>query len=277
MNRRPSGIGRSQAGQAGDFAVRRPKTRRSWRRIWFRIGGVVLSLAAVGSAAWWLLTAPLFAVDKVQSGAYRFTSEAELEGVFAQFLGHNIWTLSTDDVYAQLNRLPWIRDLRVSRRLPGTLEVDFREWRPLLVVAGDTDEDSNTPQVLAQDGRVLPFPDHLVLAGLPVLVDVPVVTDSTGNSRRLDPALAAQVLDLTAAMETTGLEAVSPVDFLVARSEGFVIVLQDGQGTLRVGREAFAQRLSRYMDARSELAPGLEVDLRFKDRITFTERDTPKD
>ena len=69
-------------------------------------------------------------------------------------------------------------------------------------------------------------------------------------------------------MEDAGLETVCPVDFVVARHEGFAIVLQDGQGTLLVGREDFADRLERYMAARDHLEPGLEVDLRFSDRIT---------
>jgi hypothetical protein len=38
-----------------------------------------------------------------------------------------------------------------------------------------------------------------------------------------------------------------------------------------VGREDFSDRLNRYMTARDYLDPGLEIDLRFKDRLTVKE------
>ena len=64
------------------------------------------------------------------------------------------------------------------------------------------------------------------------------------------------------------LETACPVDFLVARDEGYCIVLQEGEGTLLLGREDFAARLERYLVARDHLEKGLEVDLRFGDRVT---------
>ena len=69
-------------------------------------------------------------------------------------------------------------------------------------------------------------------------------------------------------MEATGLETACPVDFLVARDEGWSIVLQEGEGSLLVGRENFAARLDRYLVARDHLEKGLEVDLRFGERVT---------
>lgn len=265
--------GRPAAGPAnGRFAVRR-KPRRDWRPVALRAGLGLLVAIGLAGAAWWLLTSPLFAVSRVESGAYRFTAQADLERTLGTFLGRNLWTLSTDEVAVALARLPWVRDLRVLRRLPGTLEVDFREWRPLLVVAHGRD---TVPRVLLGDGRVLPFPEHLSLPGLPVLVGAACLPDSAGAGWRLDPQLKAPVLDLLAAMEASGLEAARPVDFVVARDEGFAIVLAEDQGTLLVGREDFAARLERYLAAAEHLETGLEVDLRFRDRLTCRRPDAPR-
>ena len=251
------------------FAVRRTPTR-SRKPLFLKTGAVLLTLALCGAGLWWLRTSPTFAVKRVESGAYRFTSRQELEDTFACFLGRNIWTLSSDDVADSLSTLPWVRDLNVHRRLPGSIEVDFREWRPLLVIEPNTTRPGGQGQPLAvvEDGRVLQFPDHLVLPGLPVLVGVAWGRDSASGALCLDPAQKATVLDLVAAVEASGLESASPVDFIVARSEGFAIVLQDGRGSLLVGREDFADRLERYMTARDHLEAGLQMDLRFADRIT---------
>jgi hypothetical protein len=251
---------------AAGFAVRRAPAR-SHRALLLRLGGGLLGVMMVLGAGWWLRTSPTFAVQTVESGSYRFTAQGELEQVFGSFLGRNIWTLSSEDVADTLATLPWVRDLQVHRRLPGALEVDFREWRPLLIMepAGRAAEGL---QVVVEDGRVLDFPAHLPPPSLPVLVGVPCHPDSSGRGRRLDPARITGVLELVAAIETVVLEAVSPVDFIVARPEGFAIVLQEDRGTLLVGRDEFVPRLDRFITARDHLDPGLQMDLRFADRIT---------
>ncbi len=232
-------------------------------------------LAAIGAGVWWLLNSSTFTVARVESGSYRFTSEAELEGALSEFLGRNIWTLSTDEIAARLDSLPWVRDLRVRRSLPGTIEVDFREWRPLWQVTEVQGAKAGglRPLVLIEDGRILEFPGHVVMAALPVLVGVPAVREGDGQVLRVEPKHMNEIMELISAMEDAGLESVSPVDFIVARDEGYAIVLQDKRGILMVGRKEFSDRLNRYMTARDHLKPGLEIDLRFRDRLTV--RQTP--
>ena len=251
------------------FAVRRAP-RRSVTGLMLKIGAGVGVLAAAGLGVWWLLTSPTFAVATVESGSYRFTSRDELETAFADFLGRNIWTLSTDEISERLAGLPWVRDLRVRRSLPNTIEVDFREWRPLWQVSEIRGAATRSlrPLVLIEDGRILEFPSHMVMAGLPVLVGVPAVREGEQDGLRVDSNHMKQIMELISAMEDAGLESVSPVDFIVARNEGYAIVLQDNRGILMVGREEFSDRLNRYMTARDHLDPGLEIDLRFKDRLT---------
>ncbi len=88
-----------------------------------------------------------------------------------------------------------------------------------------------------------------------------------------DSARTAPLLDLFDAMAASGLEAAAPVDFVVVDPEGYAIVLADGQGILQVGRKEFGPRLERYLTARPHLEPGLEVDLRFADRVTVRRPD----
>jgi len=261
-----------RSSRGGGFAVRRGP-QRSRRAALVRAGAGLLTLLTIGGGVWWTLTSPVFAVDRIESGSYRFTSEAELQAVFSGFLGRNIWTLRTAEVAESIARLPWIRDLRVLRRLPNSIEVDFREWTPVLTVADvATGEGTRERLVLLEDGSLLDFPTHLVLPGLPVLVGVQPVREGQTGALRLPSEQSAQLMELISSMEDAGLEAASPVDFVVARPEGFAIVLQDQQGTLLLGREEFGPRLRRFMIARDHLDPGLDYDLRFADRITVRER-----
>jgi len=258
------------------YAVRR-KPRRSRVQLALKIGATITGLAVAGLGVWWLLNSSTFAVARVESGAYRFTSQAELELALSGFLGRNIWPLSTEEISDRLVDQPWIRDLRVRRSLPNSIEVDFREWRPLWQVSDTKGVKvaAKRPLVLIEDGRILEFPAHVVMAGLPVLVGVPAVREGDGGVLRVDPDHLNQIVELISAMEDAGLETVSPVDFIVARNEGYAIVLQDERGVLMVGREDFTDRLNRYMTARDHLDGGLEIDLRFKDRLTVKKATTP--
>jgi POTRA domain, FtsQ-type len=253
-----------QATTAG-YAVRKT-VPRSRKKMWIKLSVWVVALGLVGSGFFYTLQADYFDVVRVESGAYRYTVQKDLDHLLEGYLGENIWTLSESQVAENLATLPWVKDLLVFKHLPGTIQVDFREWRPLLVLEPNNVDDPT--RVMVEDGRILEFPDHLPLAALPVLVGVPCQIDTLSGQLRLDPEWAGDVLSLLDAMASTGLETDGPVDFLVARSEGFAIVLQEGRGQLLVGREDFSERLARYMAARGHLESGLQMDLRFRDKIT---------
>ena len=252
---------------ADAFAARRQGGRRR-RPGLLRAARLLAVVLALAGGVWWLTTGDLFSLKRVETGAYRFTDEADLEARLTTLLGRNLWRLGQGEIADTLADLPWVREVGVSRRLPANLRLEIREWRPLISLADAGPATGGTvPRVLVGDGRVLAFPADLEAPALPVLVGVPVVRDSTGVLR-LEPILRDGVLALLSAVDASGLETICPVDFVVARTQGFAIVLQDGRGSLLVGREGFRDRLERYLVARDHLAQGLEVDLRFRDRIT---------
>jgi cell division septal protein FtsQ len=254
----------SAASARRDFAVRRESARRRGSRL-RRLLPLGILVVAVAGGLVWLDRSGAFAIARVETGTYRFTDAGALEMRLGTLLGRRLWRVGADEVMAVLDDLPWIRSVGVRRRLPATLRLELTEWRPLLAVAGE--EAAVQPRVLLEDGRIVAFPDHLPAPALPVLVGAGAATDSLG-ALRLAPERRAEVLALLAACASSGLETVCPVDFLVARDGGFAIVLQDGEGTLLVGREDYAARLDRYLVARDHLEKGLEVDLRFGDRVT---------
>jgi cell division septal protein FtsQ len=283
--RRPS----AETGQTGRFAVRRAPAGRQARGSRLRL----LVLAAVAAAAvglgWWLTDAGVFAVRTVATGGYRYTDETALGDALRPLLGRNLWAVDRGAVAAALAPLPWVRDVSVRRNLPADVQVDFREWRPLLALEA---ADDAPLQVLVEDGRVLAFPPQLPAPDLPVLVGVAARRGEDGVVR-LAAEAAGQVLDLMQAAGAAGLESVGALDFVVARPEGFAIVLQGRRGSILVGREDFAARLERYVilcstpEAGQDVDPaiaaaatavreattdGREVDLRWDERIVVSTR-----
>ena len=167
---------------------------------------------------------------------------------------------------ATFERLPWVREVRLQRRIPDTVTVELTEWRPLLAVSDP--EIPGRERLLVGDGRVLDLPAHLDAPGLPLLVGGRLETAPDGAARLVQPT-PDDLLTLVAALESSGLESRCPVDFVRATPEGFVLVLQGRAGTLLLGHTDFAARLGRFLIARDRLPDGAAVDLRFEDRITF--------
>jgi len=250
-------------------AIKRPSSR-SWKRI---IIGSSIGLLVVGglvALGYWLLTSPTFLVKRVESGSFRFTANADVDLALTECLNTNIWTLSTTEIAEHLHVLPWVRDLRVSRRLPDTICVDFREWRPLLAVAAQAPSGALSDEfVMLENGTVLPFPTHLTMPGLPVLVGVDLETTETANIWQISPTKKATVLALVKAIESTGIEAIHPIDFLVAEPSGFVVVLQQAGGRLLLGWQDYYDRINRYLVAAERVPSNVDIDLRFQDRLSF--------
>ncbi|MBK8166490.1 MAG: FtsQ-type POTRA domain-containing protein [bacterium] len=268
----PSPEPRRRPGADVVFAVRRaapPRRRFPWRRV---LAGTVI-VGGLGAAGWWLAGSGTFAVARVGTGDYRFTDERALRGALATLLGRNLWTLGEGDVRQALAELPWIREAHVQRRLPASVDVELIEWRPLLVVAEPGAPPGAPALVLVEDGRVLPFPTHLPAPDLPVLTGIVVERQATGPAR-LPSTLAPSVLELVEALESSGLEAATTVDFVVSGPDGYGVVLRGREATLLVGREGFAERLTRYLTARAHVDSNLVIDLRFRDRLTVRPQPT---
>ncbi len=241
--------------------------RRSRRQTAAWTAAVTATIAVLVAGAWWMLTTPTFAVARVESGPYRFSTRSEVESALRDVLGRNIWRLSAGEIGAGFAELPWVREVHARRRVPDTVVVELVEWRPLLVVAS-RDADPVRDLVLIGDGRVLPMPEHLDLPALPVLVGASLIGIDPG-AWRIDPVRAGQVASLFEALAETGFEVECSVDFVRLTATGITLELADRAGTVHLGREAFDERLSRYLLARDRIPRGAAVDLRFADRITI--------
>jgi len=251
-------------------AVRR-RPRHAWRRTALLGAAAILLAGGLFAGGRWLMTDSLFSLGRVATGPYRYTSRPALENILRTALGANIWSFPAEALADSIEVLPWVQDARVGRRLPATVKVQLREWRPVLEVIPTSGAAGREGEslVLLENGTVVAFPADLTLPGLPVLTGV--------SLQEVGPAVwrpqnipVASLLELVAAIDRTGLEAACPVDFLLPldQDRGFAVVLQGDRGRLLVGREDFAARLQRYLAARDQLATGLEVDLRFRNRIS---------
>lgn len=110
---------------------RRAVARSKRRRVMTWLG----SIAVLGALGWVALGSPLLAVDEIRVvGGEHTTSE---DVALAAGLGpdDNLLLLSTEEVAARAETLPWVRSAEVDRMLPGTVRVRITERVPAMIVA----------------------------------------------------------------------------------------------------------------------------------------------
>jgi len=109
----------------------------------------ILALPAVVYG--WGRSSSSFAIHKVEvTGTDLVRERSVLRLLRRDYLGHNLFTVTTKDVRASLAPLCYISDARVDRDFPGTLRVSVLEHRPAVyALAG------SRWYVIADDGHVI--------------------------------------------------------------------------------------------------------------------------
>lgn len=109
---------------------RKAVARSKRRRVIGTSIGLTLLAGAVGAAFW----SPLLDVRNVQVVGAKHTSPAEVRTAVDLGEDDNLLLLSTGDVAADVESLPWVDNAEVHRRLPGTVRIKLEERTAALVV-----------------------------------------------------------------------------------------------------------------------------------------------
>jgi cell division protein FtsQ len=110
---------------------------RVWRGVWSLtklVSGVAIVVCASVAVAWgahrYAITTPRFAVRNVEIEGNRRKSDAQVASRIGLLAGANIFTVDLAQAERRLLDDPWIREAKLSRRLPGTLKVQIGEREP---------------------------------------------------------------------------------------------------------------------------------------------------
>lgn len=224
-----------------------------WRRR-VRRAALVIALMAAGSSPWWYRAAlgrlDFFRVRQVEVRGVRYASPDEIVSRLGVDSTASVWD-EVGPLEARVRRLPAVRDVRIERKLPGTLVVHVTE---------------NPPVAFVQTGGEL------------------VAVDAAGNTLRLDPTLVNVDLPVLRARDTVALRILGVVretlPALFARigdvrrgdAGGVVVQLNQPAGrTILAPADVSAERLFDVIPVEADLErrhlAASEIDLRFKDQV----------
>lgn len=109
---------------------RRTVARNKKRRVIVSLVSVLLLCGAIWTAFW----SPMLSVRRIQVTGADNADVTDVRDAAALDGDANLLLLSTGDVANKVEKLPWVKDAEVHRRLPGTVRIRVEERRAALVV-----------------------------------------------------------------------------------------------------------------------------------------------
>jgi cell division protein FtsQ len=145
---------------AAQTTVRRVSTGRETREQRRRQGGsfvrffAVLLTAAVLYGGWlayrWFTTAEIFVVTAIDVKGVKELTEKEIRAFVSVFEGQNVFLVDLDEPARRASAHPWVKDVRIHRRLPNRISMVITERVPAAVL--DT---GKAPYLIDAEGYVI--------------------------------------------------------------------------------------------------------------------------
>jgi cell division protein FtsQ len=210
------------AGTPPGAILRIDEARRRRIRPW-AIAGATLVALATGSVA--LSYTSLFGARVIEVEGEKHLGPKQVMRLAGIEHGTNVIHLDTTVAEARLEAEPWVLDASIETDLPGTVRIDIRERRPIMVVARD-----GAVRLFAADGTDLGRAPRS--SGLPGVEAAP--GEVLGPS---SIATAGEVVEAMAPLLRTRIDAV------LVTADGRVDLLVDGGVDVRFGapEEAMAK------------------------------------
>lgn len=262
---------------------RRRRRRRMLRLVrraaaWLCVGLLVAALGGtLASGTRWLLTAPRFAVERVEVSGQSQLSVEQVVAVSGLTPGQNLFRLDTRRAVEGVEALPTVRRAELVRTFPNRVTLLVDERQPFVLVrAGGLGGRARGPSGTAgafywvdEQGVPLGAETRAVALNAPV---VSAADDLAAAGPTLSERVTAGVALVRTLMRAQNplLQEISEVD--VSRPEGPVLYLLDGV-EVRLGSEDWDDRLGRLGGVLAQLrASGqgaTSIDLRFRDQVVL--------
>lgn len=213
--------------------------------------GAVLVIGVAVSISWgarrYVRESPRFALRNVTVAGLQHRTEAEIIERAGLVVGQNLFAVELDEVRGRLAADPWLKDVALSRRLPGTIAVEVTERQAAaMVIVGETS------YLATREGEIF----KRLEAGDPV--DFPVISGMTAEAIAEDRenafAEVKRALDLAAEYAESPLGAKAPLEQVhVADHGALTLVIGKGGLSLSLGKPPFRRRLEQAARVVNEL------------------------
>jgi cell division protein FtsQ len=128
---------------------RRSRRRERLKKVkWIKLLGAVVACVVVVIA---ILASPIFAIRTVTMEGAVYTSPDAIASVQKTLKGASVFTVNTREAREILLADPWVSDVRISTRFPGTALVEIAERVPVVWYVGDDQK----ARIIDARGRII--------------------------------------------------------------------------------------------------------------------------
>ncbi len=188
----------------------------------------------------WVRSAPEFALREIVVEGLERLDEEEIRAVADVHLGDNVFARSPEEIASALRGHPWVADVNVVRRLPGTLRLVVREHQAVATLL------DGEPYLVSSEGIVI----KPVEPGDPV--DLPVIT-GVEHARFVSDLgfrtqLLATLVALVAEYHDMGLDRRGALaEIHVERGGELTLFVGDEATEVRLGAGPYRPKLERFV------------------------------
>lgn len=231
----------------------------------FLFGGIFYSLIRLYL---YLISAEQFTVRRVEVKSPQEKVQTEIAGMIPGAGLGNIFLLDISRLQHRIETHRWVKEVRVRKVFPATLEVEVREREPWAVLKKEG------LFYLIDEGGVILEP-----LKTPVEVDLPLLTDSSHfrTDYREKLTLAGECLTVLDVEEKAGL-----VSLDISETGVLSLLFREEPLRLILGRDRFREKMTFFRSIREEWERNFGkpeyLDLRFfEDRVYFKPRPQPEE
>ncbi len=201
-----------------------------------------------------IVSTPYFAVDDVRVEGLKLLTEDEVLRKGGIVPGSNVFDVDLERIEASLEAEPWIRQVHLEKRLPGTLilRVEERSATAILV---------DGPAYVLLDGDGEPFKNLEPGDAVDELLELPLITGLTRAEASAEPGqtLVVEAMEVVRLARANGLPELSEVH--IDPVMGLSVVPADSGIEIRLGRGRYADRIQRLRAVFAAIEKeGREVD-----------------
>lgn len=227
--------GRVASGQGS-----RTPTHPAWLLLKILVG-LALVVGAAGAVAFgayrYALTTPRFALQAFELVGARRTTAQKLAESGGMKIGENLLGLDLDACEAKIAKDPWIRRVRLTRKLPSTLRVEVEENEATAVALL-----SDTPFLVTREGVPFKRAEPQDPGDLPIISGVSA--DDVARDRPTALSRLTSGVEILRQYERLQMSKVYPAQEVHLEPSGRVrLVVGDVGLTLELGTGAFRRKL----------------------------------
>jgi cell division protein FtsQ len=225
----------------------------------FLVVAVIVAGGWLGWQAYQLVVhAEVFQIAGVDMKGVKQVSEAELKEIAGVFSGRNIFRVDLETAVRRARANPWVRDVRIYRRLPNRITMAFVERVPVAQLETGTGR-----YLMDSEGVIIErmAPEKALAWPLPVVA----VNDSrVSPGERVNSEGMAEALTLLAEIAARGGWQLADITIKAGSPETLSVVYAEHE--FKIGTGNYAEKLRRLAEIMADVKQrGLEiayVDLR---------------